>query len=446
MKRLFIILISFLPGIHAAPEAVEENGSVQADWGIAIAVRTASIPYASQNDSVSSVVPMLFYEGERGFWRGVEGGVHLFSDKEQDWELNAIGRLRFVDLPSEYQNTLQGDDVDFGLQFHQETNWGWWEAEYLTEDKGNMHLNARLGRTHVDEKWVLSYYLNAQFASSGFVSRYYALDALTGLDAGSSFTLSPGLFARYHLFSDVHLVGSLQYHAFGSEISDLPTITDDGAYEAWLGFGFFQDRGAPQFRGKPDERIIVDRGMDLRPNLRVMHAWATTSSMGDALIGNIDWDPYNNQLTSLFYEVPLTDNLFGWPVQIMLGTGYAQHWSSAVQDSTFELMAKIHLYYTFTWPIRWRVGAAEGFSWIETPTYIEVLKLEEKGYRPSQLMNYLDFSLDLNVGDLFRSEKLEGMWFGVSLHHRSSIFESASQFGRISGGSDYPGIHLQWDL
>lgn len=303
-----------------------------------------------------------------------------------------------------------------------------------------------MGRTHVRDKWVVSYFLNAQFLSADFVSRYYALDALTVLEAESSFTLSPGLFARYQLWSDVHLLGSLQYHSFGSGISDLSTIDDDGAYEAWIGFGFFQDRGDPQFGGKPDDRIIEDRSMDLRPNLRVMHAWATTSSLSDILHGDIENDPFNNQLTSLFYEIPLTDELFGLPLEIMLGSGYAQHWSSEVQGSTFELMAKIHLYYTFTWPIRWRLGAAEGFSWIEEPTYIEVLKLEEKGYRPSQLMNYLDFSLDLNVGDLFRSEELEGMWFGVSIHHRSSIFESASQFGRISGGSNYPGFHLQWDL
>lgn len=118
-------------------EPATEPTSVQADWGIGTAVRTASIPYASQNDSVSSFVPMLFYEGERWFWRGTGGGVHLFSEKEEKWELNALGRLRFVDLPSEYQNSLQGDDVDFGLQFHQDLNWGWWETEFLTEDKGN---------------------------------------------------------------------------------------------------------------------------------------------------------------------------------------------------------------------------------------------------------------------------------------------------------------------
>jgi len=421
-----------------------EPSSVQADWGAAAAVRTASIPYASANDSVSSFVPMLFYEGERWFWRGIGGGVHLWE--EDNWEINALGRLRFVDLPAEYQNTLQGDDVDFGLQLHRDEAWGWWETELLTEDKGNWHANARVGRTWVNDKWVVSPFLNAQFTSADFTSRYYALEPLTGVDAGSAFVVTPGIFARYHVVSDLHLVGSLQYHAFSSEITGLAPIADSGSYEAWLGFGFFQDRGSPQFAGKPDDRIIVDRDMELNRNLRVMHGWATPSSLAKILNGDIEDDPFNNQLTSLFYEIPLTDRFFGLPFQIMLGTGYVQHWSSAVQDRTFEVVAKVHFYYTFTWPLRWRLGVAEGFSWIEEPTYIEVISLEEKGYRPSQLMNYLDFTLDVNVGDLFRAEKLRHMWFGVNIHHRSSIFESASQFGRIKGGSNYPGFHVQWDL
>jgi outer membrane protein len=151
-------------------------------------------------------------------------------------------------------------------------------------------------------------------------------------------------------------------------------------------------------------------------------------------------------MTSIFYEHPLTDRILGLPIDVYIGSGLALHWSSEVQDSTFELVAKIHFYYTFTWPVRWRIGVAEGFSWIEEVTYIERENMESKDYRPSQLMNYLDFTLDVNLGDIFRSSALENAWLGFSIHHRSSIFESASQFGRIKGGSNYPSIYIQWDL
>jgi outer membrane protein len=69
--------------------------------------------------------------------------------------------------------------------------------------------------------------------------------------------------------------------------------------------------------------------------------------------------------------------------------------------------------------------------------------LEEKGYKPSKLLNYLDFSLDLHLGDIF-GEKLDELWLGYSIHHRSAIFESSSRFGRIKGGSNYNSVYLQW--
>jgi len=441
---LALVLPLQLPYLLSAEEALPEPRQTQADWGIAAMVRTANIPYASQNDTVSSFVPMLFDEGERFFMRGIGGGMHVLEDEA--FELNVIGRLRFVDLPNEYQNVLQGDTVDFGLQFHQPLGKFWWEAELLTEDKGNWHANARIGRSHATERWVVSYSLDLQYGSDSFISRYYALEPLTGLDANSSIVFSPAITARYQLVSDLHLVGSLRYNAFGSEIRGLETIDESGTFEAWLGFGFFQNRDQPTFGGKIQYEDLHERGIDLAPNIRVSHGWATPSNLGSILGGEMENDPYNNQLSSIFYHHPLTDRLLGLPIDIFFGTGLAWHWSSEVQDSTFELVGKIHLYYTFTWPIRWRVGAAEGFSWIEEVTYIEGEDMEEKGYRPSQLMNYLDFTLDVNLGDLFRSSALENTWLGLSIHHRSSIFESASQFGRIKGGSNYPSIYLQWDL
>ena len=76
-------------------------------------------------------------------------------------------------------------------------------------------------------------------------------------------------------------------------------------------------------------------------------------------------------------------------------------------------------------------------------TYIEATEMKEKGYEPSELLNYLDFSLDVNLGDIF-GEKLDQWWLGYSIHHRSAIFESSSRFGRIKGGSNYNSAYLQW--
>lgn len=64
----------------------------------------------------------------------------------------------------------------------------------------------------------------------------------------------------------------------------------------------------------------------------------------------------------------------------------------------------------------------------------------------SNLMNYLDISFDFNIGDMVGKPEWDHLWVGYGLHHRSSIFEKASQFGRIKGGSNYNTIYLQYDF
>ena len=125
-------------------------------------------------------------------------------------------------------------------------------------------------------------------------------------------------------------------------------------------------------------------------------------------------------------------------------SGYAYHHASEVQDQTSEFILAIKGYYTFNWPIDWRLGAAEGLSYAVTVPYVEQVDMEDKGYDPSNLMNFLDLSLDLNLGDLFRTKKLQGLWLGYRIHHRSGMFETSSMFGNVKGGSNINTVYLQY--
>lgn len=59
-------------------------------------------------------------------------------------------------------------------------------------------------------------------------------------------------------------------------------------------------------------------------------------------------------------------------------------------------------------------------------------------------LDQIDFSLDVNLGDLIQVPALKYTWLGCSIHHRSAIFESASQFGRIKGSNNYNTDYLQF--
>ena len=83
-------------------------------WGIALGGRTATNIFDTGDGSVNSLVPLLFYEGERFYLDGLEGGFHFYSKK--NWQASLLGRLRFFDIPEEYQNECQGNTVDAGAR------------------------------------------------------------------------------------------------------------------------------------------------------------------------------------------------------------------------------------------------------------------------------------------------------------------------------------------
>ena len=109
-----------------------------------------------------------------------------------------------------------------------------------------------------------------------------------------------------------------------------------------------------------------------------------------------------------------------------------------------EYVIGIKGYYTFKLPVKFRFGFAEGLSYVQEITYIEGTELAAKGYRPSNLLNYLDVSFDINLGDIFNAPSIKDLWLGYSIHHRSGIFQTSSAFGRIKGGSNYNSIYLQY--
>lgn len=304
------------------------------------------------------------------------------------------------------------------------------DVEFLSDDHGRIHGNLRATYLYHNKRLDLSPYANLRYTSSDYNSHYYGFRQE---ELGSGVEFSLGLTAKYHLYRNLYAIGRVQTTLLGDGATDSRFVDNNSIEEIYLGIAVSNERE----REKKRELSIL-------PYLRVAHGWATPSNIGDIISGNTESDPYNNQLTSLFYGHPLTDELFGFPLDIYLTPGFVWHWDSDVQDSIQEYVVAIKAYYTFTWPVKWRFGAAEGVSYVSDIPFVENSEMERKGYEPSNLMNYLDFSIDVDLGDLFTSETFKNWYLGYSIHHRSPIFESAAQFGRISGGANFNTVYLQY--
>jgi outer membrane protein len=413
-------------------ESLQSEGTkdvyTEQKWGLGFSFRSGSIPYATNDKIVNDFVPMLFFENDYFFLNGLESGFKLYNT--QQWRFSALTRAHYTDIPQEYQNQLQTNSTDVGFQIRYKLQKNkFLDFEIMDDLHGRYFSNIKYSEDFERSSFEYSPYVQLRWNSSKFNSYYYGLNQTS---IAADISTAVGIEGKYHLVSNLYLLAKAEAKYLGKEVRQSRYIEENLKTEVYLGFGFFNDRT----KEKKEE-------LSMSPYLRLAYGWATPSNLGDLLVGGREKDPYNNQMTSLFYGYPLTDTLFSLPLELYLTPGFVFHHSSEVQDSTQEFIIAIKAYYTIPLPWRVRFGVAEGFSYINNITYIEETEMEEKGYKPSHLLNYLDFSLDVHLGDIF-GKNLNRLWLGYSIHHRSAIFETSSRFGRIKGGSNYTSVYLQF--
>ena len=437
-------------------------------WGISAGYRIARIPFPTADEQVSDFIPKLYFEGDTFFLHGLSGGAKLYS--YDNWRFNLLGKYRYFDIPAEYQNAIRGNGLDWGLQtVYKFDDFLEGNIDLLADDEGRSYLNLKSLYRMQSGNWELTPSVTLRWKSADFNNTYYGLDGaelpnnpgtifVNKIGSGSDLTIGSDL--RYHVISNLYIVGNLQFTTLDNNTADSPTIDKRTQGEIYLGIAFFEDSKKKSSYSRSNLRN--------KPYIRVAHGSATPSNVGDILFRfDSEDDPQNNKMTSVFYGHPVADSLFGIPFNIYLTPGLVYHQEAdpysvtldpgqGINDSnapltitydsqpTTEFVLAIKATYEFTWPVRWRPGLAEGLSYVKDISNIEQREMDRKGYRSSNLLNYLDFSVDVNLGDIFRSKSLDRLWLGYSLHHRSAIFETSSAFGRIKGGSNYNTLYLQY--
>ena len=442
LTPLFFLVVQLvvIPTAYASETDQKEKAAPilsvekEKEWGIAAVIRTASIPYVTNTETVSTFIPMMFFENEYVFINGMEGGLYLYQ--ESDWQLSALMRLRYFDLPKEDQNKAGGDVVDTGFRARYNLDEDWFiDSELMVDPDFHAYMNVKLGAEIESGDWWFNPSIESRWKGSEFNSYYYSRNLDSGEDLGAGVEVKAGFMSRYHVTSNLYLLGGSYLSRLDDNAYSSQYIDSRWQFEYFLGVGFFTDSSTS-----------ARKDISNKPYLRIAHGWATPSNIGDIISLESEKDPYNNQMTSVFYGLPLTDELFSLPIDLYLTPGYVQHWQSDVQHLSSEFVVAIKAYATIPWPTKWRFGVAEGLSYINNVAYIEQSEMDRKGYRESKLLNYLDFSFDVNLGDLFNHRELDGVWLGYSIHHRSAIFENSSQYGRIKGGSNYNSIYIQFDI
>ena len=209
-------------------------------WGTGIASRSASIPYYDpdvRDEILNDFVPLFYYEDDYFYLHGLTYGVKLYD--LDNWQFSALGRFRFLNIPQEYQNEVQGDTMDYGLR----ARYFLYDNQYIDlEVMENVDKSIHANLTYsVNLKYGDLYFephATLRVKDATFNTQHYGQDKE---EIKGDVDLSAGLDLKYHLWSNFYLIGSADIRWLGNNVQKSSIIDEDYEYTLMAGFGFLND-------------------------------------------------------------------------------------------------------------------------------------------------------------------------------------------------------------
>jgi outer membrane protein len=414
-------------------------------------------------------MPTFTYTGERFFLDTTDFGWHVLDNDR--WQVDVLGsyyidgyndhsffsdtgQVRPEDDPlkgMERKNALEG-----GVEIVRKTRWGRFSTQ-LRHDIDGVHngsdVRARWAKVIRASDWQLEPWAEYRRWSTEKADYYYgvreseATESRPAYDLGSTDSWAVGVAARYTAWEQHHFTLNLAYRHLASDIVASPVVTENAVASANLTYRYELDRlrvpagdGAYNFFTNNTNPV----------SLRVAYGCTTETKFNEILRANINCDGGSGtHLLSVFAGRKLSDDVFTLPLEAWLIGGVARRLENGLQNDFYEgVLAFKAIFRRFPWSdrVETRIGFAEGLSYADSIPWIEKEKGEEKNRRTSHLINYLEFSVDVSVGDLFRADRLRDLFAGFYVHHRSGIYASANLYGNVYGGSNVNALYLEWEF
>ncbi|OIQ92510.1 outer membrane protein OmpV precursor [mine drainage metagenome] len=440
---LLSLLALLLPGVaNAGSDTLVDLLAIPGSVGLGVMLRSQQSPYKGAGVS-NDLVPIYLYEGKRVFLHDTRVGIKLSDEPRHRLDL-------FLDYRSEgfpYDRTpaslagmrIRRPSTDLGLGYRYRSDWGNLDAEVL-HDVDNVSKGAELrlgynfdwqsGRWHLRPGVILSR-RNASLNNYYYgVSPDEAAPLRPAYLPGAGTDLRLGLYGYYALSARWRLLGGLSVNLLDAGVRNSPIVHSGPQPAAVLGaaydFGSHESYSAP---GLPVHvKLLYGRSTDCNL-LPVMTLRCGSTATSD-----------NTRIAGIELGRPLVERVNGWPLDFVGYVGVVRHDENGLQPNAWQFDAYIKAYYYgFPWSryVRTRLGMGAGFSLAQRVPYVEERDQARRGRNTSKLLNYLDPSIDISVGDLIGARSLKETYFGVGASHRSGIFGAARMFGNINGGSNY---------
>ncbi len=182
---------------------------------------------------------------------------------------------------------------------------------------------------------------------------------------------------------------------------------------------------------------------------RINAGYETDKDLGQITTGDVEVDSDNSSLIGIDFGRPLVDNFRDLPIDFAWRIGVQRFLDHSAGASGFAQTVYLKMYLRpFPWE-RWvgtRIGFGEGVSYAWRVPDAERAYAANHDESTHRLLNYLDVSLDVNVGDVIRNESAHACWLGLVISHRSGVFGLVDLFGNVHNGSNYNTAALECDF
>ncbi|GFM81889.1 structural protein MipA [Pseudomonas cichorii] len=251
---------SVLACLLTLPTLATAQTASQADsprWGLGLGVGISESPYAGEGTKITPL-PLIHYEGERFFVRGLTGGAHLI--RNEGFELNAIASLRMdgIDAKDFGRKELASngidrnllEDRDNGLDMGLSASWrgaaGKFELVAKTDVSGaseGFELSAKYGYEFEVGRGSLEPTISVSHLSKDMANYYYGTlkdevaRGVVDYKPGAATIPELGLAYVHPIGQNWQFMSSVQYKFLPNDISDSPLLEADTDGEASVMFG-----------------------------------------------------------------------------------------------------------------------------------------------------------------------------------------------------------------
>ena len=430
-------------GINEPPtEALAIPGNI----GLGAILQMEASPYKGVT-ARGDLLPLYLVEGERAFLRSGRVGFKLMDSPEQRLDIFLDKRLEGFQankIPASVAGmAMRSSSTDVGLAYSYRQSWGTLQAELLFDAANTTQgSEARLGYSYEwrSGPWTWRPAVALSLRDAKLNNYYYgvlpgeATAARAAYAPGAGVNASAGLHGTYALTQRWQLQGGVSATVLSGGIKNSPIVQKRVLPAVYVGAAY--DFGGPQKREEVQAsaptwfKLMYGQATEDGCHLaKIITARCLSTASKNA-----------TSIAGLQVGKTLAQGFNDWPVDVVAYAGLLQHNDHGLQPNGVQLDLFVKAFYTgFPWRdrVKTRLGLGAGVSLAQRVPYTEAPNATTGPKPASRILQSLDPTIDVSLGDLFGYRPLKETYFGVGVSHRSGVFGASRLLGNVNGGSNY---------